>query len=63
MHYHYFTLEQRNTLAEIMSNLPETERRALHQPDYGVCEACGGDIPYVKLLAEPLARRCPACRE
>jgi RNA polymerase-binding transcription factor DksA len=61
MHYHYFTLEQRNTLAEIMAGLPEAQRQALHQADYGVCEACGGDIPYVKLLAEPLARRCPAC--
>ena len=65
MHYHYFTLEQRSTLARLMSQLPETERNPalerLHQPDYGVCEACGGDIPFVRLMAEPLRRRCPGC--
>ncbi len=62
MHYHYFTLEQRNILERVMSGLPETQRQALHQPDYGVCERCGGDIPFIRLLAEPLARRCPACQ-
>lgn len=62
MHYHYFTLEQRETLAKVMASLPEAERQSLRQPDYGVCQSCGGDIPYVKLLAEPLARRCPACQ-
>jgi len=63
MHYHYFTLEQRDALDKVMSGLPDTERSTLHAPDYGVCEVCGADIPFVRLLAEPLARRCPACRE
>jgi RNA polymerase-binding transcription factor DksA len=62
MHYHYFTLEQRNSLEQVMSGLPETERKALHEPDYGVCESCGADIPFVRLLAEPLSRLCPACK-
>ena len=34
----------------------------LRSPEFGVCERCGGDIPYVRLTADPLARRCPACR-
>lgn len=60
MHYHYFTIEQRETLAQI---LPEAQRKVVHAPDYGICEVCGGDIPFVKLLAEPLRRRCPACQD
>ena len=46
MHYHYFTLEQRSTLARLLSSLPEAEKHPalerLHAPDYGVCESCGG---------------------
>ena len=33
----------------------------LHTPDYGVCNDCGADIPYVRLQADPLRKRCPAC--
>lgn len=62
MHYHYFTLEQRNELAQVMSGLPEAERRTLSSPDYGVCEACGADIPFVRLMADPLIRRCRDCQ-
>jgi len=61
MHYHYFTLEQRNVLEGLMSSLPQTQRNSLHSPDYGVCESCGADIPFVRLMADPLLRRCPAC--
>jgi len=66
MHYHYFTLEQRSTLARLLSQLPETERHAaldrLHAPDYGVCEVCGTDIPFVRLMSDPLRKRCSTCR-
>ncbi len=31
MHYHYFTLEQRDVLQGIMSALPEAQRQALPQ--------------------------------
>jgi RNA polymerase-binding transcription factor DksA len=65
MHYHYFTLEQRSTLARLMAQLPEPQRapalERLHQADYGVCETCGGDIPFVRLMSDPLRRRCPTC--
>jgi len=65
MHYHYFTLEQRSTLAGLLSQLPENQRQGaldrLHEPDYGVCESCGGDIPFVRLMSDPLHKRCPAC--
>ena len=30
---------------------------------YGVCEACGEDIGYPRLLAYPGARRCLSCQE
>ena len=65
MHYHYFTLEQRSTLARLLSQLPENEKRSglerLHAPDYGVCESCRADIPFVHLMSDPLRKRCPAC--
>jgi len=61
MHYHYFTLEQRNVLEQLMSSLPQAQKNALHSPDYGVCENCGADIPFVRLMADPLLKRCPAC--
>ena len=66
MHYHYFTLEQRNTLAELMrSQISEPGMAAalerLRTPDYGVCESCGADIPFVKLAAKPGLRRCTRC--
>jgi len=61
MHYHYFTLEQRNVLERLMSGLSQAQRNVLHSPDYGVCESCGADIPFVRLMTDPLLRRCPAC--
>ena len=67
MHYHYFTIEQRKALEEeIRANLagrPEMDSalKRLHSPDFGVCEACGADIPYRKLAADPLLTRCPGC--
>ena len=30
---------------------------------YGVCEACGKDIGYTRLLAHPAARRCFPCQQ
>ncbi len=66
MHYHYFTIEQRNTLAKLMrSRLAEPDIAAalerLGTPDYGVCESCGADIPFVRLAANPGLRRCARC--
>jgi RNA polymerase-binding transcription factor DksA len=68
MHYHYFTLEQREALEGLirasLAGRPgmDDALKRLHSPAFGVCEACGGDIPYRKLAADPLAARCPACR-
>jgi RNA polymerase-binding transcription factor DksA len=70
MHYHYFTLEQRETLSREIHRKMGGEDRAgglssalerLRSPDYGVCEMCQGDVPFVRLLGDPLARRCPRC--
>lgn len=68
MHYRYFTLEQRDALAQaIRSRIGEpgmtVALERLHAPDYGVCESCGGDIPFVRLMGNPRLRRCPRCRD
>lgn len=68
VHYHYFTLEQRESLERrIRSRIEDAPTQAetlqrLHSPDYGVCRICGADIPYVRLLDEPTALYCAACR-
>jgi RNA polymerase-binding transcription factor DksA len=66
MHYHYFTLEQREALAQaIRARLAEPGMGAalerLHAPDYGVCESCGGDIPFIRMMSNPRLRRCVRC--
>jgi RNA polymerase-binding transcription factor DksA len=66
MHYHYFTLEQRTVLENaIRSHLVgpalESALGRLRSADYGVCDACGGDIAFRMLQAHPLARHCPNC--
>jgi hypothetical protein len=66
MHYHYFTLEQRDALeAEIRARTSEPALQAalqrLHQPDYGVCVDCGRDIAFVRLQSEPDALHCGDC--
>ena len=66
MHYHYFTIEQRNVLAELM-RLRATEPgmdaalERIHTPEFGVCESCEGDISFVELQANPRLRRCARC--
>jgi RNA polymerase-binding transcription factor DksA len=66
MHYHYFTIEQRESLERRIRSVAaageatETLRR-LHSPDYGVCRACGADIPYVRLMEAPAALYCKPC--
>ena len=66
MHYHYFTLEQRTALSEaIRSRAGEpgmtTAAQRLHTPDYGVCESCGEDIPFIRMMSNPRLRRCARC--
>ena len=62
MHYRYLTLEQRENLARLMGAGAPQELGRLHTPDYGVCAACGKDIPYTRLLEFPAALRCAACQ-
>ena len=66
MHYHYFTIEQRNVLAELMrSRIAEagmpTALERLHTPGFGVCESCGADIAFAHLVSNPRLYRCPSC--
>jgi RNA polymerase-binding transcription factor DksA len=66
MHYHYFTLEQRASLEQmIRSSLAgpalDSALGRLHSADYGVCDTCGADIAFRRLQADPLAQRCPNC--
>jgi RNA polymerase-binding transcription factor DksA len=70
MRYHYFTIEQRETLSRVIQGMTNRDDGSsgvdsalarLRSPDYGVCEICEGDVPFVRLLADPLARRCGRC--
>jgi len=61
MHYRYLTLEQRGNLERLLSGALPAELSRLHSPEYGVCAACGKDIPYVRLLELPAARYCASC--
>jgi RNA polymerase-binding transcription factor DksA len=67
LHYHYFTLEQRDALEQrIRSSIPDgpglqAALQRLHQPDYGVCIECGKDIAFVRLDADPGALHCGDC--
>ena len=68
MHYRYFTLEQRDHLEQAIrdqvSSPTELELalERLRAPDYGTCEACGIEMPYVEMLGAPAAKLCPSCR-
>jgi DnaK suppressor protein len=33
----------------------------IHQGNYGICAGCGEDIPFARLLANPVATHCTAC--
>ena len=67
MHYHYFTLEQRDALEQQLRSSIRGERalqaalQRLYQPDYGVCIDCGKDIAFVRLQADPDALHCGDC--
>ena len=70
MHYHYFTIEQRETLSRVIQGMMGSEDKTndpgpalarLRSPDYGVCEVCEEDVSFVRLLGDPLARRCRRC--
>jgi RNA polymerase-binding transcription factor DksA len=66
MHYHYFTIEQRDILVELMrarSAEPGMEGalKRFHTPEFGVCETCGDDIPFVQLRTNPRLTHCARC--
>ena len=66
MHYHYFTIEQRNALSDLIHSrmtepgMPAALER-LHSPDFGVCDSCGADIPFIRLMGNPRLSRCTSC--
>jgi len=66
MHYHYFTIEQRDFLAQwIRARMAEPGMEAalerLYTPEFGVCESCEADIPFAHLKENPRLRRCVRC--
>jgi RNA polymerase-binding transcription factor DksA len=67
MHYHYLTIEQRESLEKLIRSSVRGESalkdalNKLHQPDYGTCIECAKDIGYVRLQVEPFALHCAAC--
>jgi DnaK suppressor protein len=40
----------------------EKAKARLHTLEYGECSDCGGDIPFTRLQANPLATRCTTCQ-
>ncbi|MBI1943189.1 MAG: TraR/DksA family transcriptional regulator [Betaproteobacteria bacterium] len=34
----------------------------LHEPEFGLCEDCGAEIPYSRLRTNPVATRCIDCQ-
>lgn len=40
----------------------EKALQRLHTLDYGECADCGGDIPFVRLQANPMSTRCAKCQ-
>ncbi len=67
MHYHYFTLEQRESLRNLMHATLEGESlksalARLHEPDYGTCTRCGKDIAFALLADDPVRVVCRDCR-
>jgi RNA polymerase-binding transcription factor DksA len=69
MHYHYFTIEQREALERAMRARLADEPRMqsalarLHTAEFGVCAGCGQDIPYARLADDPAATLCRGCQE
>ena len=67
MHYRYLTIEQRETLTNLIRSrfVPgaqlEIALGRLHQPDYGVCIDCGTAIGFVRLKVDPWTLHCQAC--
>jgi RNA polymerase-binding transcription factor DksA len=65
--YHYLTIEQRETLTNLIRShivsraQLEIALKRLHQPDYGVCIDCGKDIGFVRLKVDPWTLHCQAC--
>ena len=45
-------------LAEVAAALDRVQSN-----HYGVCETCGKDVGYTRLLAHPAARRCLPCQQ
>lgn len=41
----------------------QTARKRMENNVYGVCAECGYEIPYERLLAQPIAERCAPCQE
>jgi RNA polymerase-binding transcription factor DksA len=44
-----------------LHDIEEAEKR-MAEGRYGICEACGEEIPRDRLLAQPIAIRCAACQ-
>jgi DnaK suppressor protein len=40
----------------------EAARKRLHEPGFGLCEACESPIPYARLSASPAVTRCVRCQ-
>lgn len=41
----------------------EAARQRMHNGSYGTCTDCEEAVPYARLVAYPIAKRCIACQE
>lgn len=41
----------------------EKSLKSITRGDYGVCEECGAEIPFTRLLARPTSTMCIVCKE
>lgn len=53
-----------DNLQRIALELRSVEKalQRLHTLEFGECADCGGDIPFVRLQANPMSTRCTACQ-
>lgn len=54
-------LKIKNRESKLLLKIEETLKR-IDAGDYGVCEECGAEIPFERLLARPVTNLCIDCK-
>jgi DnaK suppressor protein len=56
-----FSMRIRDRERKLLKKIDEALER-MNASTYGVCESCGGDIPYKRLKARPVTTLCIECK-